>query len=63
MKPKSNKNKIAPSNINNIEIFIDEDGSVTFTDLPPEFQKIVEELGGLDELAPTCSIEKGQPDD
>ena len=34
------------SRIDNIEIYIDPDGSVTFADLPLELASLVEDLGG-----------------
>lgn len=33
-----------PPRIDNVEIYIDEDGSVTITDLPAELQPLVESL-------------------
>lgn len=43
------------SKTNSIEIFIDADGQVTFSDLPSELLDLVQGLGAVEPLAATAS--------
>jgi hypothetical protein len=47
---------------NSIDIFIDADGAVTFTDLPADLQALVEALSGFEpETAAWCERPASEP--